>query len=132
MSSLPRPPASSADLDLAVVERVLANTMAISLESARELGVSGPDLKRLTWAKPWLVENAMEEYELAVIMAQSVIISALDSPDWRRRAWACEKIMGSYLARDHLLAPARRGRSPNVGESRSDLSLGRRRGDGRA
>ena len=61
----------------------------------------------------------MEEYELAVIMAQSVIISALDSPDWRRRAWACDKIMGSYLARDHLLAPARRGRSPNVGESRS-------------
>jgi hypothetical protein len=58
MSSLPRPPASCADLDLAVVERVLAKHYGDITGAARELGVSGPDLKRLTWAKPELLEEA--------------------------------------------------------------------------
>ena len=76
--------------------------------AARELGVPGPDLRRLTWAQPSLLENALEELELVVIQAQGVVIQALDSPDWRRRAWASDRIMSSWLARDHPLAPARR------------------------
>ena len=36
-----------------------------------------------------------------------VLITALDSDDWRRQAWASDKIMSSWLAHDHPLAPER-------------------------
>ena len=49
----------------------------------------------------------MEEHELVVQQAMAVVIQALDSPDWRRRAWASDKILSSWLARGHPLAPAR-------------------------
>jgi hypothetical protein len=54
-------------------------------------------------------ENALEEHELMVQRAMGVVIQALDSPDPQRRQWASDKIMSSYLARNHPLAPARRG-----------------------
>jgi hypothetical protein len=57
--------------------------------------------------------------EVVVSRAWSELIRALDSDDWRRRAWASEKIMSSWLARDHPLAPARRGMSASVSESRT-------------
>jgi hypothetical protein len=78
--------------------------------AARELGVPAPDLRRLTWARPDLLNEALEELELAVIVAQGRVIEALDSPDPRRREWAAEKILGSWMARGHPLAPAGRGR----------------------
>ena len=114
MSSLPRPPASCADLDLAVVERTLAKHYGDIAGAAGELGVSGPDLKRLTWAKPQLLEEADLERMSVIAQVWHVLITALDSEDWRRRAWASDKIMSSWLARDHPLAPARRGASVDV------------------
>ena len=109
MSSLPRPPASCADLDLAVVERTLAKHYGDIAGAARELGVSGPDLKRLTWAKPQLLEEADLERMSVIAQMWHVLITALDSEDWHRRAWASDRIMSSWLARDHPLAPAGRG-----------------------
>jgi hypothetical protein len=82
--------------------------------AARELGVSAPDLRRLTWAKPWLLDHALEEYELVVAQAMGEVIQALDSPDPQRRRWASDKIVSSYLARSHPLAPARRGAGVDV------------------
>ena len=41
--------------------------------------------------------------------AMGEVIQALDSPNDRRREWAAEKIMSSYLARNDPFAPARRG-----------------------
>jgi hypothetical protein len=77
--------------------------------AARELGVPGPDLKRLTWAKPWLLENALEEHELAVLQAMGVVIEALDDPDPRRQRWAADKILSSWIARGHPFSPAPAG-----------------------
>ena len=104
-------PDSCADLSPAKVERILEEHFGDIYAAARELGVPGPDLKRLTWAKPKLLENALEDYEYEVAKAQGVVIDALSSDDPRRREWAAEKILGSYAARDHPFSPApRRGR----------------------
>jgi hypothetical protein len=110
-------PDSCADLCPAKVERVLEKHFGNIYAAARELGVPGPDLRRLTWAQPSLLENALEEHELVVQRAMGVVIQALDSPDPLRRQWASDQIMSSWLARDHPLAPARRG-------ARVDVSAG--------
>jgi hypothetical protein len=110
-------PDSCADLCLAKVVRALERSFGQIPPAARELGVPAPDLRRLTWAQPKLLEEALEELELAVIMAQSVVIEALYSDDPRRQMWASDKIMSSYLARNELLAPARRGRGAEAGGS---------------
>ena len=41
--------------------------------------------------------------------AMGELIRALDSPSNRRREWAAERILASYMARDHPFAPAPRG-----------------------
>jgi hypothetical protein len=106
---LPKAPSACADLDLAVVERMLAKHCGDIPASARELRVSIPDLRRLTWAKPKLLEEAELERMGVIAQVWHVLITALDSEDWHRRAWASDRIMSSWLARDHPLAPARRG-----------------------
>jgi hypothetical protein len=88
--------------------RVLEKHFGHIPPAARELGVSAPDLRRLTWARPDLLNEALEELELAVIVAQGKVIEALYSDDPKRRMWAVDKILSSHLARDHPLAPARR------------------------
>ena len=50
-----------------------------------------------------------------IARAWGELIKALDSDDWRRKMWACDKIMSSWLARDHPFAPARRGRGAEAG-----------------
>jgi hypothetical protein len=102
-------PASCEDLCPAKVVRALERSFGQIPAAARELGISMPDLRRLVSARPALLEEALEELELAVIMAQGVLIAALYSDDLRRQMWASDKIMSSWLARDHPLAPARRG-----------------------
>ena len=102
-------PDSCADLCPAKVERMLEKHIGHIPAAARELGVPGPDLRRLTWAQPSLYKNALEEHELVVQRAMGEVIRALDSPNDRRREWAAEKIMSSYMARNDPFAPARRG-----------------------
>jgi hypothetical protein len=75
--------------------------------AARVLGVPGPDLKRLTWARPHLLDAAEERCEEVVAAAMSQVIQALFSGDPRREMWASDKVLASWLARDHPLAPAR-------------------------
>ena len=43
-----------------------------------------------------------------IARAMGVVIQALYSDDPRRQMWASDKIMSSWLASDHPLAPARR------------------------
>jgi hypothetical protein len=109
MPFIPKVPASCADLDLALVERTLAKHFGDIVRAAEELGVSGSDLRRLTWAKPKLLEAAHEEMAVVVAIADGLVIRALDSPDPRRRERAADRIMSSWIARDHPLAPARHG-----------------------
>ena len=101
-------PAACAGLDPVRVSRVLANTYGDIPAAARELNITAPDLRRLTWAEPHLLDEAHEEMEVVVARAWAELIRALDSDDPRRREWAAERIMSSYIARDHPLAPARR------------------------
>ena len=105
----PKPPAACADLDPAQVSRVLSKHLGDIPAAARELGVSIPDLRRLTWARPDLLEAAELECMGIVSRAMSVLFEALDSDEPRRREWAAEKILSSHLARNHPFAPARRG-----------------------
>ena len=105
---VPKVPDSCADLNVARVARVLTRHRAYFPTAARELGVSPQDLKRLTWAKPQLLDQAHEEMELVVDRAQGALIEALYSDDERRQLWAADKILSSSMARDHPLAPARR------------------------
>jgi hypothetical protein len=106
---LPKVPAACAHLDLAEVSRVLAKHYGDIAASARELAIPVPDLRRLTWSKPKLLEEAELERMGVIAQAMGVVIPALYSHDLRRQMWASDRIMSSWLARDHPLAPARRG-----------------------
>jgi hypothetical protein len=108
---LPRAPAGCADLDLGLVGRTLAKHYGDIPAAARELGVSIPDLRRLTWAKPKLLEEAELERMGVIDRAWGQLIEALYSNDLRRQMWASDKTMSSWLARDSPFAPARRGRA---------------------
>ena len=95
--------------------------------AARELNIPTPDLRRLTWSKPKLLEEAELERMGVIARAMSVVIQAVYSDDPRRQMWGCDKLLSSWLARDHPLAPAKRRRGGEVGEFwRRHLSLGRR------
>jgi hypothetical protein len=114
---VPKVPDSCADLDMARVSRVLTKHRAYFPTAARELGVSPADLKRLTWAKPKLLDEAHEEMELVVLRAQGALIEALFSGDERRQIWAADRILSSWIARDSPLAPARGSRSGTTARS---------------
>ena len=101
-----------AHLDLALVERALTEHYGDIAAAARDLKVSTPDLRHLTWSKPRLLEGANEQCELFVIRAIGIMIQALNSGDPRREMWGAEKILASHLARDHPLAPARAASVP--------------------
>jgi hypothetical protein len=102
-------PDSCRDLDLAHVSRTLAKHYGDICAAARELKVSGPDLKRLTWARPHLLDEAHDEMDVVVAVAWGELIRALDSDNPRRREWAAEKVLSSWVARNSPYAPARRG-----------------------
>jgi hypothetical protein len=101
-------PDSCAGLDFQEVQRTLAKHTGDIYKAAKEIGVSGPDLRRLTWARPDLLQDAVAEAELTVAMAEGVLIEMLYSDDPRRRERAADKILSSWIARDHPLSPARR------------------------
>jgi hypothetical protein len=107
MPFIPKIPAACVDLDLVLVAQTLAKHFGYIPAAARELNLSTPDLRHLTWSKPHLLDEAHEEMEVFVIRALSEVIKALHSDDLRRQMWASDKILSSWLARDHPLAPAR-------------------------
>jgi hypothetical protein len=111
---LPKAPASCEHLDLARVERVLTKHYGDIPAAARELNIPTPDLRRLTWSKPKLLEEAELEREGVIARAWGQLIQALYSDDPRRQMWASDKIMASYLARDHSVSSSAAG---DVGES---------------
>jgi hypothetical protein len=102
----PKVPAACADLDLAEVSRVLAKHYGDLGASARELAVPIPDLRRLTWAKPKLLEEAELERMGIIARAMSVVIQAVYSDDPRRQMWGCDKLLSSWLARSPASAGA--------------------------
>ena len=107
---MPKVPPSCAHLDLALVERTLAKHYGDIPGAARQLRVSIPDLRRLTWARPEVLEEAEDRCGEVVAHVHSVLIGAIYSDDPQRQMWVADKILSSWIARDHPLAPARRGR----------------------
>jgi hypothetical protein len=108
MPFVPKVPDNCGNLDMNHVARVLAKHHAYFPAAARELGVSPADLNRLTWARSHLLDEAHEEMEVVVARAQGEVIDAVYSDDPRRQMWGRDKLLSSWLARDHPLAPARR------------------------
>lgn len=104
----PKVPAACVDLDLVLVGRTLAKHYGFIPAAARELHVSAPDLRGLTWHNPELLEEAELECQLFVGRAMGVLSDALMSDDPRRRMWAADKILSSRIAQGHPLAPAPR------------------------
>jgi hypothetical protein len=107
MPFVPKTPDSCRDLDLAHVSRTLAKHYGYFPSAARELGVSPGDLRRLTWAKPKLLDEAHEEMELTVLRGRGELIQALFSDNPRRRMWGADRMLSSWMARDIPLARAK-------------------------
>jgi|ERR1700677_3405264 hypothetical protein len=99
MPFIPNVPYSCVQLDMDRVARVLAKHHAYFPSAARDLGILPADLKRLTWARPHLLDEAHEEMEVVVARAWGELIKALYSDDWRRKMWASDRIMSSWIAR---------------------------------
>jgi hypothetical protein len=116
MPFIPKTPASCLGLDLGHVSRVLAKHLGDITRAAKELGVTSPELRRLTWAKPKLLEAAHEEMFEIAARAHGEVIEAMFSDSDRRREWAADIILSSYMGRNDPMAPARRWRasSPQV------------------
>jgi hypothetical protein len=100
MPHIPKVPTSCVGLDLALVERTLTKHQASVAAAAKELGVPVSDLRRLTWAKPDLLQTALDEMAVVVARAEGVLIQMLYSDDPRCRERAADKILGSYAARN--------------------------------
>ena len=108
MPFIPKFPPGCAHLDLKEVERVLIRHRANISEAAKELGVSRTDLRRLTWHKPKLLEEALLWCGVYVSRCDGLLIQALDSKSRRKREWAVDKLMLSGMGYGHLLSPAPR------------------------
>ena len=100
MPFVPKVPDSCRDLDLAHVSRTLTKHYGYFPSAARELGVSPADLRRLTWAKPHILDEAHEEMDFAVIRGRGELIQAVFSDNPRRRMWGADRILSSWMARD--------------------------------
>jgi hypothetical protein len=112
-------PAGFEDLDLELVSYVLAAHRGAFYPAARELGLTGPELTRLTWAKPELLDEAHKRMRLDIVRANNELIGADCSEDPARRKWAKGRRLAGYIAQGHplarLLLPARKSRSRGIG-----------------
>jgi hypothetical protein len=99
-----RPPAGLANIDFALVERVLVKHHANVRAAAAELGVSSHDLRRLTWSDPRLIEAALEEAQLLVDRAEENVRRAVHDDAHPDRA-----LQASIYVLSHHRAARERG-----------------------
>jgi hypothetical protein len=78
-------PASCADLDLDGVGRELIRTGGSVFKAAKALGVPARDLRLLVYARPELLDAALEAEEQALEEAQALLLKAIRGGDMRRR-----------------------------------------------
>jgi hypothetical protein len=108
-----RPPAGLADIDLALVARVLVEHRANVHAAAAELGVPSADLRKLTWSHPRLIEVALEEAELLVDRAEENVRRAVHDDAHPDRA-----LQASIYVLSHHRAARERGWSRFSGGDR--------------
>jgi hypothetical protein len=121
MPHIPKVPASCVGLDLALVEQALTKHRANVAAAAKELGVPVSDLRRLTWAKPDLLQTALDEMTVVVARAEGVLIEMLASDDPRRPERAADKILSSWAAQIIRCRPR-----DVDGETRIEIDIRRR------
>ena len=68
------PPATVADLDLAIVTEVLARHACNITDAAVDLGVPPSDLRRLLWNNPKLQDEAFEAVEARLDKAKKILL----------------------------------------------------------
>jgi hypothetical protein len=93
------------EMGFAAVSRVLAEHRGYFPTAGPALGLSGPELRRLVWRYPHLLDAAHEEMGLEVDLARSEWIAALSSGDARRQMWGADHLLGTNPSWWSLLAP---------------------------
>jgi hypothetical protein len=78
-------PASCVDLDLEAVGEALIRAGGAVCVAAKALGVPTPDLRRLIYARPELLDAALEAEERALDEAEAAMRTAIRTGDMRRR-----------------------------------------------
>jgi hypothetical protein len=78
-------PESCAELDLEAVGRELIRTGGNVSAAASALGVPTPDLRRLVYARPELLDAALEAEERVIDEAEALLLEAMEDGDARRR-----------------------------------------------
>jgi hypothetical protein len=78
-------PASCADLDPAAVRRELVRSGGNVSAAGRALGLPTRDLRLFLYAKPELLDAALEAEECALDEAWEVVLAAMRTGDMRRR-----------------------------------------------
>ena len=78
-------PQSCADLDLEAAGRELIRTGGNVSAAARALGVPKPDLRLLVYARPELMDAALEAEERALDEAEALLLEAMSVGDMRQR-----------------------------------------------
>jgi hypothetical protein len=78
-------PESCADLDLEAAAGELIRTGGAVSAAARALGIPTPDLRRLVYARPELLDAALEAEERTLDAAETVMLAAIRTGDMRRR-----------------------------------------------
>jgi hypothetical protein len=81
----PKAPDSVQHLDQDLVVEVLSRRGVNVSDAAGELGMASGDLRRLLYAKPHLIDMAVELEERRLDLAEKNIYEALTSDDSRRR-----------------------------------------------
>jgi hypothetical protein len=106
MPFIPKFPEGCRHLNLALVSRTLAKHRLDLCAAAKELGVSQPDLRRLTWHDPKLLDEAKEACDLYANRCYSLMVQALSSSNRQKREWAAEAFLASPFAHGSPFSPA--------------------------
>ena len=117
MPYIPRRPAALAHISDEAAAKALSRHFGAMVPAARELGISAPELRRLTWANPAILDASHERMSLFVFCRKDEIMRGLYSSRGSERRRAIAQMAanpGLFGDVDQsafaLLAPAPRGR----------------------
>ena len=91
-------PASCVDLDLEAARRELIRTGSNVSAAARALGLPTRDLRVFLYAKPELLDGALEAEECALDEAWEVVLATMRTGDMRRRIKAAGFVLRNTQA----------------------------------
>jgi hypothetical protein len=89
---------SCADLDLEAAGRELIRTGGNVSAAARALGVPTPDLRRLVYARPELLDAALEAEARVIDEAEALLLEAIRGGDTRLRIRAASLFLHATVA----------------------------------